>query len=55
MTFTHENTVGYTDSELAAINAEWEEIVEREGLTPETDEYYQRQSQFCDEISRRTI
>ena len=53
MTFTHENTTGYTDSELAALNSEWDEIVAAEKLELETDEYYAREKRFTDEVSRR--
>jgi hypothetical protein len=53
MTLTEENTQGYTESELQALNAEWDAIVAVEGLEPETDEYYQREKQFHDEVSRR--
>ena len=53
MSFTQENTTGYTDAELAALNAEWAEIVTAEGLEPETGEYIDRQKQHADEVSRR--
>jgi len=53
MTFTQENTQGYTEAELTAIKNEWDEIVAAEGLEPETDEYYAREKQFQDEVSRR--
>lgn len=51
--FSQENTHGYTDAELQALNAEWNAIVEAENLERETDEYYQREKQFNDEVSRR--
>ncbi len=53
MPFTQENTTGYTDAELAELNAEWQQIIEREGLQPDSDEYYQREKQFQDEVARR--
>ena len=53
MTFARENTEGYTDAELSNLNAEWEQIVETEGLEPDTDEYYQREKQFQDEVASR--
>jgi hypothetical protein len=52
--WTTENTQGYTETELDAINAEWEVIVEREGLEEGTDEYYQRQKLFSDDVASRT-
>lgn len=53
MTFLQENTTGYSDAELATLNAEWAEIVEAEGLEPDTGEYIDREKQFADEVSRR--
>ena len=53
MTFTQETTQGYTDSELAELNREWAEIVEAENLDPESDEYYDRENQFADEVAGR--
>ena len=53
MTFTQENTTGYTDQELDALNAEWQQIVEAEGLEPDTDEYHAREKQFQDEVAHR--
>ena len=51
--FSEENTEGYTAEELTLLNAEWEEIVRAEQLEPDTDEYYQREKQFSDDVSRR--
>jgi hypothetical protein len=48
--FTHENTSGYSDDELDALNREWLAIVESEHLEPETDEFYQRQKAFNDSV-----
>lgn len=53
MAFTQESTRGYSDDELDALNTEWDEIVRAEGLQPETDEYYAREKEFCDQVSRR--
>jgi len=53
MTFTAENTTGYTDTELDTLNAEWAAIVKAERLSPESDEYYQREKQFQDDVSKR--
>lgn len=49
--FTRHITRGYTDTELARLNAEWARIVEVEGLESNTDEYYTRQDQFVDEVN----
>ena len=49
--FTQENTEGYTDSELDALN---EELAERLGdLEPGSDDYQQAEKSFSDEVSRR--
>lgn len=49
--FTQENTDGYTDSELDALN---EELSERlADLEPGSDEYQQVEKAFHDEVSRR--
>jgi len=37
--FRADNTSGYSDQELLALNTEWAEIVEQEDLTPGTDEF----------------
>lgn len=52
--FGSDNTTGYTDSERNALNMEWAGIVEEFDLETGSDEYYIRQKQFCDEVSRRT-
>ena len=41
-TFTQQNTVGYNDEELFALNRKWDKIVAREKLVPGTDEYNRR-------------
>lgn len=49
--FTQENTEGYSDSELDALN---EELAERlADLEPGNDEYQQAEKAFHDEVSRR--
>ena len=53
--FTQENTTGYTDAELDVLNTEWKEIVDIEGLELGSDEYYQREKQHADEVSRRAM
>ncbi len=49
--FTIENTTGYTPQELDALNAEAQ--VHLQGIEPYTNEWYEAQKQFCDEIARR--
>lgn len=49
--FTTENTTGYTSEQLAALNAELAERLE--GLEPGTDEYYQAEKAFADEVAAR--
>lgn len=53
--FTKENTTGYTQNELDALNAEWAERVADRDLEPGTDEYYEEEKSFADEVSRRTM
>jgi hypothetical protein len=50
---TQENTRGYTDDELAALNQEWSDIVEIEQLELDTDEYHARYKTWCDSVSKR--
>jgi len=49
--FTQQNTEGYTDQELDALNTELEERLS--GLEPGTDEYYDAEKAFSDEVARR--
>jgi hypothetical protein len=49
--FTQENTEGYTDIQLDALNAELDDRLN--GIEPYTDEWYQSQKSFSDEVSRR--
>lgn len=49
--FTKQNTQGYTDAELAALNTELAERLA--GLEPGTDEYDQAEKAFSDEVARR--
>ena len=49
--FTQQNTEGYTDQELHALNAELEKKLA--GLEPGTDEYYDAEKAFNDEVARR--
>lgn len=48
--FTKQNTEGYTDSQLEKFN---HELAQRlTGIEPYTDEYYEIERAFSDEISR---
>jgi hypothetical protein len=49
--FTQNNTEGYTDAELEALNAELDDRLS--GLEPGTDEYDNAVKAFNDEVSRR--
>ena len=58
MTMAHElfrpdNTSGYSDEELAALNAEWETIVSDRDLELFSDEYHAAAKDFCDTVARR--
>jgi len=49
--FRQDNTDGYSDQELDALNAEWE--TRSTGLDPNSDEYQQTAKAFADEVGRR--
>jgi len=49
--FTQQNTDGYTDKELDALNAELNDRLS--GLEPGSDEYQQAEKAFYDEVSKR--
>jgi hypothetical protein len=49
--FTMDNTEGYTQTELDALNAELADRLE--GLEPGTDEYSEVEKCFNDEVARR--
>jgi len=51
--FRDDNTEGYTSAELDDLNAEWETLVEENGLDEFTEEYNIQASAFSDTISRR--
>ena len=51
--FRDDNTTGYSQTELDELNREWNEIVKISNLEEFTDEYYDRQQQFDDEVARR--
>lgn len=49
--FTKDNTEGYTQEQLDALNAEWAERSKE--LTPNTDEYHEAAKRFSDEVAGR--
>lgn len=51
--FRSDNTEGYTDAQLGALNAEWEMRADRLGLKEGTEEYDLCAKSFCDEVGRR--
>ena len=53
MTFTMDNTEGYTQSEIDAINTELSQRLALAGIEPGTDEAMEFEKAFADEISSR--
>lgn len=53
MTFTADNTEGYTAAELAALNAELAERLKAAGAEPGSDEAQEIEKAFHDEVARR--
>lgn len=53
MTFTTDNTEGYTAAELAALNAEFEARLAAAGVEPGSDEALAMEKAFADEVARR--
>ena len=51
--FRTDNTEGYTDEQLAALNSEWAERVAADGLEEGTIEYEDAAKAFADEVARR--
>lgn len=51
MAFTQQNTDGYTDAQLAALNAELQQRLA--GLDRDSDEYQQAEKAFHDEVAAR--
>lgn len=49
--FNADNTDNYTPEQMDALNAEWEII--SADLEPGSDEYYQVEQRFSDEVARR--
>lgn len=53
MTFTSENTTGYTQAELDALNAEFEARLEAAGVEHGSDEALEMAKAFSDEVAGR--
>lgn len=53
MTFTTDNTEGYTAAEIAALNAELAERIKAVGAEPGSDEALDLEKAFHDEVARR--
>ena len=51
--FRQNNTEGYSDAELDAMNEEWEERARKAGLEEDTDEWEEAAKRFSDEVSGR--
>lgn len=53
MTFTSDNTEGYTAAELAAFNAEFEARLAAAGVEPGSDKAHEVKKAFADEVAGR--
>lgn len=53
MTFTADNTEGYTAAELAALNAELAARLQVAGVEPGSDEAAEIEKAFADEVAGR--
>ena len=51
--FRADNTEGYTESELAELNHEWEKLANELGLNSDDPEYDVESKRFADEVARR--
>ena len=51
--FRADNTEGYNQAQLDALNAEWQERVEKLNLDEFTEEYDEQAKCFADEVARR--
>lgn len=51
--FTSENTQGYSEPELDALNSEWNGRVIENALEPGTPEYERAKKAFSDEVAQR--
>ena len=49
--FNSDNTEGYTDVELEALNAEFEELAQ--DMEEGTEDWYELANEFSDEVGRR--
>ena len=52
MTFTRENTTGYTDAQLDEINDRWAAVAETLGLECGSDEYDETYDRFGEAVCR---
>lgn len=53
MPFTMDNTSGYTQAELDALNAEFAARLAAAGIEPGSDEALDMENAFSDEVARR--
>ncbi len=53
MTYSADNTEGYTAAEMAALNAELAERIKAAGAEPGSDEAQEIEKAFHDEVARR--
>jgi len=51
--FREDNTEGYTQEQMDALNAEWDKRAEEKGLEPGSSEYEREAKWFCDEVAHR--
>ena len=51
--FRTENTNGYTDAELSALNEEWAIMVETNALEEYTDEYDIQAKEFSNKVAKK--
>lgn len=51
--FTADNTTGYTQAELDALNAEFAARLAAAGVEPGSDEAHEMEKAFADEVARR--
>jgi hypothetical protein len=51
--FTSDNTEGYTQSEIDALNAEMAQRMAAEGIEPGTDAAHDFEKAFADEVAGR--
>jgi len=51
--FTTDNTTGYTNEELAELNAEWQGHCEQHDISEDSPNYHQEAKWFADRVARR--